>query len=278
MKVLVVGSLPPPERPRSERLRAAVAGLLAEGHTIEVVAVDPIATAHRYLAAGGVPACLQLLTIMPRFDAVVVQLQPGLPVRAKARGFERALSLGVFALALGRGGEVELRLDSLDDFPGGPGGPAAGRIWRRAGRIVLGDEEQLARFLAALGRRGESLALSSSPEIVRADDDGGWGEGADASVEDVLALVRKRAARERRALSSTDAPHFAGWDQLAAPGIAMTEADAAVLGAPDGSRKPADLARRLLAAADRRPSLWRFARAARLARRGVYALARPGRG
>ena len=167
MKVLVVGSLPPPERARSEKLRGAVARLLADGHTVEVVAAEPVGPAHRYLGAGGLPGGLQLLGIVPRFDSVVVQLQPGLPVRARARGFERALSIGVFALVLGRVREVELRLETLDDIPGGPGGPGFNRVWRRAERIVLGDDEQLAKFVAALGRRppraSRSARLQRSP-------------------------------------------------------------------------------------------------------------------
>ncbi len=49
----------------------------------------------------------------------------------------------------------------------------------------------------------------------------------------------------------------------------MTDSDVALLGPPEAPRKPADLARKALAAADRRPSLWRAARFARLARRGA---------
>jgi hypothetical protein len=247
------------------------------GHTVEVVAPDPVATAHRYLSVSGLPGCIQLLWMVSGFDSVIVQLQAGLPVRARAGRFERAVSLFVFSLVLRRGHQVVIRLQSAQDLPGGPAGSAAFRVWRRAERIVLGDEAELALFLSAVGRRAERLEVTACIASPDDEDGGGWGEGVDPSIEDVLAQVRKRAARERRALASSEVPHVSGWDQLPSPGLAMTEADAAALGPGEAPRKPADLARRALAAADRRPSLWRFARAARLARRGAYAVLRPDR-
>jgi hypothetical protein len=267
--VLVIGSLPPPQRTRSLALRAEVVSLLAAGDTVEVVAPDPVATAHRYLAAGGIPGCLQLARTVSGFDSVVVQLQSGLPVRARAKPFERTLSLLVFSLVLRRARRVVVRLERLEDLPGGPAGQAAMRVWRAAERIELGDEEQLARFVAELGRRADRLSLSSRPALATRDEEGTWADGSEASLADVLELIRSRAARERRALAPSDAAHVAGWDRLATPGIAMTDSDAALLGPPEAPRKPADLARKALAAADRRPSLWRAARFARLARRGA---------
>jgi len=277
VRILVLGSLPPPERARSLALRTEVAQLLAEGHTVEVVSPYPVATAHRYLGATGLPGCLQLWTIVAGFDSVVVQLQPGLPVRAKAGHLERALSLMAFSLALARGRHVVIRLESPDDLPGGARGSAANRFWQRAERIVVNNEDQRAAFVAEIGKRAERLNVVVSRCEKVDDEEGGWGDGSDASIEDVLALVRRRAARERRGLASADTAHFAGWDRLASPGLAMTEADTALLRTTEAERKPADLARRALAAADRRPSLWRLARAARLARRGVYALLRPNK-
>jgi hypothetical protein len=277
MRVLVIGSLPPPERPRSEALRAEVTGLLADGHAVEVVAPDPVATAHRYLALTGLPGCLQLLWMISGFDSVIVQLQPGLPVRSRAGRFERVVSLFAFSLVVRRGHEVVLRLQSLADLPGGVGGAAAFRLWRRADRIVIGSDDELALFAEAVGKKAARLEVTASRVREGDDDAEGWGDAAEPFVEDVLALVRKRAALERRALGSVEMPHVSGWDQLAAPGLAMTEADAAGLGSGESPRKPADLARRALAAADRRPSLWRLARGVRLARRGAYGLLRPER-
>jgi len=274
MRVLVVGSLPPPVRARAEALRTEVVALLAEGHSVEVVAPDPVATAHRYLIATGIPGCLQLSRMVSGFDSVVVQVTPGLPVRARAGQLERTLSLLAFSFALGRGHQVVIRLERLEDLPGGAGGRAALRVWRAAERIVVGDEEARSAFVTAVGSEAERLIVSSPAAPDGDDDDGGWGERSDDSAANVLALVRARAARERRALAASDLAHVTGWERLASPGIAMTESDAALFTPAEAPRRPGDLARSVLAAADRRPSLWRLARAARLARRSFYALVR----
>jgi hypothetical protein len=268
MKVLVVGSLPPPERRRAEALRAEVLELVAEGHTVEIVAPDPVATAHRYLSVRGIPGCLQLATMVSGFDSVVAQLQAGLPVRLRAGKVERAVSLFAFSFALGRARQVVIRLESLDDLPGGPGGRAAFSVWRRAERIVVGDDDQRAKFLAGVGKRAERLRVIAARKDEAVPDEGGWGEESETSLENVLALVRSRAALERRALASSDLAHFPGWDQLAAPGVAMTESDVALLG-PDAQPKPTDLGRRVLAAADRHRGLRPIARSVRIARRSV---------
>jgi hypothetical protein len=119
VRVLVVGSLPPPESARAQALLAEVVGLLAAGNTVEVAAPDPVATAHRYITVGGVPGCLRLWTMVAGFDSVVVQLQPGLPVRQRAGRLERELSLVALSLVLRRGRHVVLRLERLEDLPGG---------------------------------------------------------------------------------------------------------------------------------------------------------------
>ncbi len=269
MRVLVVGSLPPPERARAEALRTEVVSLLAEGHMVEIVAPDPVATAHRYMTTPGIPGCVRLATMLSGFDSVVVQLQPGLPVRARAGRCERALSLVAFSFALRCGRQVVIRLERLDDLPGGPSGRAALLLWRSAERIVVGGEDQRAAFVTAVGRPGERLVVCSHDAREVDADDGGWGEGTDASTENVLELVRMRAARERRELTATEPAHFAGWDRLATPGIAMTELDSPVLGLPEAQSKLGDLARSVLAAADRRPLLQPAAMAARVAYRSI---------
>ena len=134
MRVLVVGSLPPPESARAGALLTEVVGLLAQGHTVEVVAPDPVATAHRYISASGIPACARLWTMVSGFDSVVIQLQPGLPVRERAGRLERELALVVLSLVLRRGRHVVIRLESLADLPGGPAGRGALLLWRSAGQ------------------------------------------------------------------------------------------------------------------------------------------------
>jgi len=270
MKILVVGSLPPPANARAEALQTEVVGLLADGHIVEVVAPSAVATAHQYMTATGLAGCLRLATMVSGFDSVVVQLQPGLPVRLRARGWERRLSLIAFAFALGRGHRVQLRLQSPDDLPGGPDGAAARRVWAKAERIVVGYEGLRAGLISSIGAQAEHVVVCSSPPSQVAVDDGRWGEDADVSAEDVLELVRKRAARERRELGEDASAHFAGWDRLATPGSAEAEWDLSI----PRTRKPIDLARSALAAADRRPWFRPAATAARIGYRSAKTLFR----
>ncbi len=271
MRVLVVGSLPPPESARAGALRTEVVGLLAEGHTVEVVAPDPVATAHRYISASGIPACVRLWTMVSGFDSVVVQLQPGLPVRERAGRLERELSLVALSLVLRRGRHVVVRLESLDDLPGGPAGRGALLLWRSADRIVVGSDAERAALVAAVGAPLESAVTGSRPEhgapAARADD-GGWGEGSDISAENVLELVRMRAARERQELAGESA-HLPGWERLPATGVASAELDLAQSRAPERPRTPGDIARSVLAVADRRPVLRPVVRAIRVAYRSA---------
>jgi hypothetical protein len=277
MRVLVVGSLPPPDGDRPRALRTEVARLLGEGHTVEVVAPNPVATAHRYLIPAGMFGCVRLATMVGGYDAVVVQVEPGLPVRAKAGRLERALSLVAFSFALRRGHHVVVRLERVIDLPGGPGGRAALQVWRNAGRIVVGGEDQRAAFVAAVGSAGDRAVVSSARSRVVDADDGGWGEGAEASAENVLELVRSRAAGERRQLAGSESAGVIGWDRLAAPGIAMAGLDLAAKPAVKPALSLGHVARSALALADRRPVLRPVVKFARAARRGAYAMLRPAR-
>ena len=216
MRVLVAGSLPPPESARATALRSEVARLLAEGNTVEVVAPDPVATAHRYLSPAGLAGCVRLASMVSSFDSVVVQVEPGLPVRARAGRLERALSLLAFSLVVRRGRDVVIRLDRLNDLPGGPSGRAALQVWRNAERIVVGSEDQRVAFVTAVGSQQSRCVVSSARSRGEEGDDGWWGEGGEASAENVLELVRVRAARERRGLAASPSAHVAGWDRLPA--------------------------------------------------------------
>ena len=132
--------------------------------------------------------------------------------------------------------------------------------------------------MSAVGSAAESLvvALAHDHALSEADrDDGGWGEGDDVSSENVLELVRRRAAGERRDLGSPAAAHFDGWDRLAASASTLIELDPAMSQALQAPRQPGDFARAALAVADRRPLLRPGVRALRLAYGRAKALLRP---
>jgi hypothetical protein len=199
--------------------------------------------------------CIQLAGIVGGFDSVLVQLQPGLPVKEGASWWVRILCLRAFSFALRRGHHVVIRLEDLDDLPGGATDRAALRMWRSAEQIVVGGEELREAVATAVGQAGADLVVSFAPDPADDIDRGGWGDGASTSAETVLELVRDRAAMERREASPTAAAHFAGWERLAIPGSASTELGSTMLRSPRARRTLGDLARLVLASADRRPLL-----------------------
>ena len=270
MRVLAVGSLPPPSGARADSLLVAVTDLVAEGETVTTLALSPTAAAHAYLPAPGLLACARLWAVVPRYDAVVIQLEPGLPVRARAGRAERALSLLALAAALRRSPAATVRVHHLDDLPGGHGGRAAASMWAAAGQVVAGDEGVVAGLVAA-GLDRSKVVAAAAPVTAAPPEREGWGDGADASAEHVTGLVRARAAAERRAMlvapeGSAAEARVIGWSRLPAPGAGLVEAGL------DGPSRPPGLggiARAALARADRRPYLRPLAGTARAARRAA---------
>lgn len=273
MRVLVVGSLPPPVDERAKSLLRAVADLADGGDVVETAALSPVAAAHRYLGAPGLVACARVARLAPRYDAVVVQFEPGLPVRKTAGQLERAACLLALFVALRRAHVLTLRLHGADDLPGGAGGRAAELLWRRADRVVAGSEV-VAALLGATGVEPSVVDVEATvPEAP--PDDGGWGEGADASAERVLALVRERAAHERQLLDRDeehDEPlRVIGWAHLPAPGAGLLPDVPA--GRPARAPGLGGLARAALAEADRHRYLRPISTGARAARRAAKSVA-----
>ncbi len=266
---------------RAEALREEVVGCSPRGTRSRssrwIRSRQPTATWPR----GGIPGCMRLATMVPGFDSVIVQVQPGLPVRERAGQLERELSLVALSFALRRARHVVIRLECPDDLPGGPGGRAALRLWHSAERIVVGGDDRTSGLCVCARQHRRShwlliLLVEHAADTVDADD-GGWDEGADVAAENVLELVRKRAARERRELAASGSARFAGWDRLAVSGIALTELDSNGSEAPEAPRGLGDRARSVLAFADRQQLLRPGVRAVRVGYRIAKAALGPQR-
>lgn len=207
MRVLAVGSVPPPRAEHRQALLEAVLDLRAAGHEVQVLSLDPVSAAHRFLVGPGLPAAVEVGLLARSADAIVLQLEPGLPVRRGAGRLERSLALLTLAAMLRRHGEVTVRLHRLDDLPGGPGGRAAAQLWKVASRLEVGDSavaEQLAVLMPDLAGRltvVTDTAASCTPSEPQEAALDRWGSGADATAAAVQAAVRRRAAADRRALA-----------------------------------------------------------------------------
>ncbi len=209
MKVLVVGSVPPPRTAHRQSLLDAVLRLRAAGAEVRVMSLDPLAAAHGFLIGPGLPAAAEVGLLARGFGAVVVQIEPGLPVRRGAGRLERSVALLTLAAMLRRHGDVTLRLHQFDDLPGGPGGRAAIELWKTARRMEVGNSvvaEQLVGLVPELSGRLSIIPGAAEPAAVDSGrHDGGedrWGAGADATAAQVQDVVRRRAAEYREALAA----------------------------------------------------------------------------
>lgn len=201
MRVLVVGSLPPPISERSRGLLAEVLRLRAEGAQVEILSPRANTVAHHHIAAPGPAAALEIGLAARGFDEIVLQLEPGFPFTASAGRAGRAAGLGALSTALKViRRPVTLRLASVHDLPGGPGGRAAESLWATAKRIEAGDEATFEALAATLSpAAAQKLALAVAPLELKAGRPAGNLAGG-ASLEDATLLVRARAAEDRRVI------------------------------------------------------------------------------
>ncbi|MGH9171890.1 MAG: hypothetical protein ACRD0Z_13630 [Acidimicrobiales bacterium] len=241
MRVLVVGSLPPPSGGHRDALLGEVLRRRELGQEVEVVALDRLAVAHRYLSAPGLPGVIELALVARGAKTVILQLEPGLPVRHSAARAERSLALIALARLLRKRDEVVLRINHFDDLPGGPGGRAANELWGVATRIEV-SEPGLAEALAAVvGPHADRIVVAGAylrPTATGIPGPASWGEGAEATAERVQAVVRRRAAEQRQALGKRGhlpmpggglEPRVSQWPLLPAPGAGVPDLGPAYL-------------------------------------------------
>jgi hypothetical protein len=234
VKILVVGSVPPPLGGRRGSLLAEVLRLQQEGHEVEIFSLDRLAAAHRYLAGPGFASVVEIGVFARRAEAVIVQLEPGLPVRHSAGRSERMAALTGLAAILRRCPDVTVRLCQPSDLPGGLGGRAALALWKAASRIEVGNEAtraELAGLLGPLDGRVSIMARAPIDGWQAVDAElGGWGDWADATAPHILTVVRARAAAQRESISGRRRPGASGgalenrvpqWQWLPAPGAGI---------------------------------------------------------
>ncbi len=282
MRVLAAGSTPPPEGARQGSFLAEVLALRQEGAEVEVLALDPLASAHRYLAGPGLTCALEVALAARRCDRVIVQLEPGLPVRGRAGRIERAICLLALSAALGAGPPATIRLTGLDDLPGGFGGRAARRLWKVATRIEVGDESVAAALSGEMSELADRLVVQGAGPAGPAPGAAveGWAEKGPVSACEAMAVVRRRAAAERLALAgrgmlpgpgSDGRTRVPQWEWLPCPGAGVP--DLGALGPrPPRSSPSRRAALAVLAAAERREVTRAVARLALSLRREARAL------
>lgn len=275
MRVVVVGSLPPPDNETSRRLLAEVLSYREKSDEVTVVAPSDYAVAHHRLNLRAPTWPAELARLIRGAGEVVVQIEPGFPLSPGAGRARRTASLAALALCLRTArASVTVRVPSLYVLPLGLGGRVAGMLWGAADRIVAGDDETeavLLRLGPALAGKVEGAAPVSEPP--RPALEALEGTGADL-LQSATALVRARAASERSLLARRSSPpgfspvRVPLWEWVPEPGAGVPRFG----GLPEVHRPvPApppqvSITRALLYAAERRPATRPFARGARRAR------------
>lgn len=187
MRVLVAGSLPPPEEKRAVTLLGLAADLVEAGDTVDLVSPQRRWAWQRGGQLGGVAGCLSLYRARSRFDRLVLQVEPGVPLRRHATRLERALIMALLGRVLSSYGEVTLCLHDLGDLPWGVGGRAMRPLWAAVDSVVVARDADRAIVLQASGLTEDRVAVAEKAVARWEEEDPQWprpGRGAGAIVED----------------------------------------------------------------------------------------------
>ena len=200
MRVLVVGTVPPPGGQNAKELAAVVSQRVAQGDEVETLSPDPRSAAHHTANLESFRLPLRLALLSPRFDALELRIETRLPLGTEDNRVLRGLTLFCLGLCFGMYSEVTLRLDSPIPLPGGVGGRATKDMWRRASRIVVHNDDDYRRILAAPGVTTERVEIATSMFVEARARDHPWPSPTEPGLRnEVLAVVRQRAESERRA-------------------------------------------------------------------------------
>ncbi|MGB9111611.1 MAG: hypothetical protein WCF24_02665 [Acidimicrobiales bacterium] len=200
MRVLVVGTLPPPGGEPARALADAANALRDEGHDVELFSPDHRSAAHRHARLEGPLLAAWLAYLSPRFDAVYLRFEPGFPLRPHASRAMRAASMLALGTALRRYGEVTVRFDGGPSIPLGLGGRAMQKVWEATKKIVVASEDKRDELIAASGLDPSAVTVSTARNQTRPRADEGWAlaDGDELRIG-ISARIRARADRTRAA-------------------------------------------------------------------------------
>src|SRR5258708_8178857 len=160
VRVLVVGSYPPPAHGESHRTVATVHRLGAQGDDVHVLSRRGSAAQLRGEIAGPLGA-LQTWWRGRGYDAIVVQVESGSPLRVshgwRAR-IDRAVDCLAWGFALRLLRDVTLVVPDTDVVPRSIGGRTGRFLWTAADKLLVASEHGRRRLVdegGAAGARGE---------------------------------------------------------------------------------------------------------------------------
>lgn len=200
MRILVVGTLPPPGGDAARALADAANALRDEGHDVELLSPDFRSAAHRHARLDGPLLGAWLAYLSPRFDAVLLRFEPGFPLRPHASRAMRAASLFALGEALARYDEVTIRFDGGPSIPLGLGGRAMQKVWAATTRIVVASDDKRAELIAASGLDAAAVTVSKQRSEPQRPVNEGWDLAEDDELRvGISGLIRTRADQTRAA-------------------------------------------------------------------------------
>jgi len=171
----------------------------AQGNDVEVLSRHGSAAQFRGPIAGPAGA-LVMWWRGRRYDAVVVQIESGAPLRVshgrRAR-FDRVVDCLAWGVALRAVRSATMVVADPDVVPRSVGGRSGRFLWTAAERVVVGNERARRRLIDEGGAPEERVELAAAPAAPHRATDDRWDDVTDAAA--VMERVRRRAAQDRRA-------------------------------------------------------------------------------
>ncbi len=199
MRVLVVGSYPPPARREAHATIATVQRLGDQGDDVDVLSAVGSAAQLRGPTAGPRGAWLTW-KLGRRYDSVVVQVESGTPLRmvhGRRARVDRLVDCLAWGVALRGLRNVTLVIPDTDVVPRSIGGRTGRFLWTAAQRLVVANEHGRRRLVDEGGAPEARVELPRTPPVVERPGDIAWDGVTDA--DDVMGRIRRRAAEDRRA-------------------------------------------------------------------------------
>ena len=199
MRVLVIGSYPPPAGGEGHRTIATVHRLSAQGDTVDVLSAVGSAAQLRGAISGPLGA-FHAWKHGRKYDAIVVQIESAAPLRmaqGRRARVDRVADCFAWGFALRRLRQVTLVVPDTDAVHRSVGGRTGRFLWTAADRIVVTSEHDRRRLIDEGGAAEARVELVPKAASSDRPSDDGWDGITDA--KDVMERVQRRAAEDRRA-------------------------------------------------------------------------------
>jgi hypothetical protein len=184
MRILLVGTVPPPGGLAARSFAREAARRTALGDSVEVLSPDPLSSAHQIANLRGRRLARELRARADLFEGVELRVDATL-------GQDGRPAAGL-AAALARYGNVTLFVDSPIPFRAGTSAAGVRALWASATSIIVANE---ADGVAVVAAGADSRVIEVAPRHVgMSGSSEEWPDASDPTLQaSVLAVARRRA-------------------------------------------------------------------------------------